>query len=176
VRMNRGERSSAPFTSPSTAPDSAGGLRTIRVTHPFHPWRGREFVFVVARRTWGQDRVFFVDKGGVQRSLPRAWTDAARRGSVRRVGGWSLPVTGRGSVGGRGGGGWFARSAPVIGIPPYLARGFCRSAFGASGWLSAFVSVTAKVGGNFEEFEPFRPDAAAELVEASASPADYRKG
>jgi hypothetical protein len=47
------------------------------VTHPFHPWRGREFVFVVARRTWGEDRVFFVDQVGVQRSLPRAWTDAA---------------------------------------------------------------------------------------------------
>jgi Family of unknown function (DUF5372) len=47
------------------------------VTHPFHPWLGREFVFVVARRTWGQDRVFFLDEEGVQRSLPRAWTDAA---------------------------------------------------------------------------------------------------
>jgi hypothetical protein len=47
------------------------------VTHPFHPWRGREFVFIVARRTWGEDRVFFFDEDGVQRSLPRAWTDAA---------------------------------------------------------------------------------------------------
>ncbi len=47
------------------------------MTHPFHPWLGREFVFVVARRTWGQDRVFFLDEEGVQRSLPRAWTDAA---------------------------------------------------------------------------------------------------
>jgi hypothetical protein len=47
------------------------------VTHPFHPWLGREFVFVAARRTWGQDRVFYLDAEGVQRSLPRAWTDAA---------------------------------------------------------------------------------------------------
>jgi Family of unknown function (DUF5372) len=47
------------------------------VTHPFHPWCDREFVFVVARRTWGEDRVFFLDADGVQRSLPRAWTDAA---------------------------------------------------------------------------------------------------
>ena len=47
------------------------------MTHPFHPWCGREFVFVVARRTWGEDRVFFFDGDGVQRSLPRAWTDAA---------------------------------------------------------------------------------------------------
>ena len=47
------------------------------MTHPFHPWCGREFVFVVVRRTWGEDRVFFLDGAGVQRSLPRAWTDAA---------------------------------------------------------------------------------------------------
>jgi hypothetical protein len=46
------------------------------VTHPFHPSCGREFVFVVARRTWGEDRVFFFGEDGVQRSLPRAWTDA----------------------------------------------------------------------------------------------------
>jgi hypothetical protein len=46
------------------------------VTHPFHPWLGREFVFVAARQTWGEDRVFFFDGDGVQRSLPRGWTDA----------------------------------------------------------------------------------------------------
>ena len=34
-------------------------------------------MFVVARRTWGEDRVFFFDGDGVQRSLPRAWTDVA---------------------------------------------------------------------------------------------------
>ena len=47
------------------------------MTHPFHPWRGREFVFVAARRTWGADRVLFLDEAGVQRSVPRAWTDCA---------------------------------------------------------------------------------------------------
>ena len=29
------------------------------------------------RQTWGEDRVFFLDEDGTQRSLPRAWTDAA---------------------------------------------------------------------------------------------------
>jgi hypothetical protein len=47
------------------------------VTHPFHPWCGREFVFVSVRHTWGEDRVFFFGEDGTQRSLPRAWTDAA---------------------------------------------------------------------------------------------------
>jgi hypothetical protein len=45
------------------------------VTHPFHRWRGREFVFVAVRQTWGQDRVFFLDADGSQHSVPRWWTD-----------------------------------------------------------------------------------------------------
>ncbi len=45
------------------------------MTHPFHPWVGREFVFVAVRQTWGEDRVFFFDEGGVMRSLPTGWTD-----------------------------------------------------------------------------------------------------
>jgi Family of unknown function (DUF5372) len=28
------------------------------------------------RQNWSQDRVFFLDERGVQRSLPVAWTDA----------------------------------------------------------------------------------------------------
>lgn len=46
------------------------------MTHPFHPWVGREFVFVAVRQTWGEDRVFFLDDDGTQGSLPRGWTDA----------------------------------------------------------------------------------------------------
>jgi Family of unknown function (DUF5372) len=45
------------------------------VTHPFHRWVGREFVFVAVRQTWGQDRVFVFDDDGAQWSIPRAWTD-----------------------------------------------------------------------------------------------------
>jgi hypothetical protein len=47
------------------------------VTHPFHPWVGREFDLIGVRETWGEDRVFFFEGESVQRSLPRAWTDAA---------------------------------------------------------------------------------------------------
>jgi hypothetical protein len=46
------------------------------VTHRFHPWVDREFVFVAVRQTWGEHRVFFLDEEGVQHSLPVAWTDA----------------------------------------------------------------------------------------------------
>jgi Family of unknown function (DUF5372) len=33
-------------------------------------------VRIAARQNWGEDRVFFFDEEGVQRSLPRGWTDA----------------------------------------------------------------------------------------------------
>ncbi len=49
----------------------------MRVTHRFHPWFGREFVFVGVRQTWSEDRAFFLDDSGIQRSLPVDWTDAA---------------------------------------------------------------------------------------------------
>jgi hypothetical protein len=42
----------------------------VRVTHPFHPWSGREFVFVAVRQTWAEDRAFFLDAEGRQHSLP----------------------------------------------------------------------------------------------------------
>jgi Family of unknown function (DUF5372) len=47
------------------------------VTHPFHPWHGREFVFLAVRQIWSEDRVFFLDADGRQHSLPVGWTDAA---------------------------------------------------------------------------------------------------
>ena len=47
------------------------------MTHLFHPWFGREFVFLAVRHTWSQDRVFFLDGDGRQFSLPVGWTDAA---------------------------------------------------------------------------------------------------
>ncbi len=46
------------------------------MTHPFHPWHGRQFVLVGVRQNWSQDRVFFLDDQGVQHSLPVGWTDA----------------------------------------------------------------------------------------------------
>lgn len=48
------------------------------MTHPFHPWFGREFVFPAVRQTWSQDRVFFLDRDACQFSLLVGWTDAAK--------------------------------------------------------------------------------------------------
>jgi hypothetical protein len=48
----------------------------VRVTHPFHPWAGREFVFAFRRTTWGEDRVFVFGEDGQMCGLPAGWTDA----------------------------------------------------------------------------------------------------
>lgn len=47
----------------------------MRVTHPFHPWAGREFTFVDRRLAWDEDRVALADENGEVVSLPAAWTD-----------------------------------------------------------------------------------------------------
>ncbi|MCP3994226.1 MAG: hypothetical protein GY722_04050 [bacterium] len=48
----------------------------VRVTHPFHPLFGEEYVLVDRRRTWGEDRVYFHDQTGSLRRLPASWTSA----------------------------------------------------------------------------------------------------
>jgi len=65
-----------PWGALSTALGASVEQRVV-VTHPFHPWVGREFVLVGIRQAWGEDRVFFFDEDGAQRSLPTGWTDAA---------------------------------------------------------------------------------------------------
>lgn len=47
----------------------------FRVTHPFHPWKGREFSLVSYRKNWGEERVFFDIGGDTLVSLPARWTD-----------------------------------------------------------------------------------------------------
>jgi Family of unknown function (DUF5372) len=51
-------------------------LPRVRVTHPFHPWAGRELEFVKRRNNWRADRVYVRDDAGVLASLPADWTDA----------------------------------------------------------------------------------------------------
>jgi hypothetical protein len=44
------------------------------VTHPFHPWFGREFTLVTYRLNWGEQRVYFHDDAGRLVALPARWT------------------------------------------------------------------------------------------------------
>jgi hypothetical protein len=49
-------------------------VQTFRITHPFHPWKGREFALLSCRKNWGEARVFFENAGALI-SLPAGWTD-----------------------------------------------------------------------------------------------------
>ncbi|MGE5768864.1 MAG: DUF5372 family protein [Betaproteobacteria bacterium] len=63
------------WRQPAIAPPTSGGPQTFRVTHPFHPLRGRIFQLIECRQTWGEYRVFFQDDLGDLRRLPQQWTD-----------------------------------------------------------------------------------------------------
>ncbi len=49
-------------------------MQTFRVTHPFHPLRGREFVLLTSVRRWNEERVYFEDEQGRAISLRAQWT------------------------------------------------------------------------------------------------------
>jgi hypothetical protein len=60
-----------------TALDGQDLKRYFRVTHPFHPWHGRQFEFVDCRRCWGQWRVFYYAEDRQLAYFPASWTDVA---------------------------------------------------------------------------------------------------
>jgi Family of unknown function (DUF5372) len=62
----------------SIAPDppDVSVLPRVRVTHPFHPWAGRELEFVKRRNNWRADRVYVREETAGLVSLPAEWTDA----------------------------------------------------------------------------------------------------
>ena len=60
-----------------TTPDPTDEVWRCRVTHPFHPWKGRVLEVFEHRQDWNGDRVYFHDEGGCLRSVPAGWTDIA---------------------------------------------------------------------------------------------------
>ena len=57
----------------------------FRITHPFHPLRGAEYVLVTRKLTWGEDRVFYYDLDGKLKSLMANVTDVAPIDPFERV-------------------------------------------------------------------------------------------
>ena len=66
----------APSNEQPTAHDAVDQQEVFRVTHPFHPLFGREFVLIERRNAWGEERVYFHDDAGRLRRLATAWTNA----------------------------------------------------------------------------------------------------
>lgn len=63
-----------PWHESSIAPNPCGARQTFRVTHPFHPLHGREFVLLTSIRQWNKDRVYFQDDQGRTLSMRTQWT------------------------------------------------------------------------------------------------------
>ena len=59
----------------TNAPNGCGSPETFRITHPFHPFFGKEYSFVSIRCSWGEERVFYHNEEGRFCSLPSGWTD-----------------------------------------------------------------------------------------------------
>ena len=64
-------------TYPATTPLLAEPQQRFVITHPFHPWRGREVERVDLRRYKGDDLLYFYDDGGFLVSVRREWTNLA---------------------------------------------------------------------------------------------------
>jgi hypothetical protein len=47
------------------------------VTHPFHPFFGREFTIATRRQFWGDQRLVYYDDQHALASIPVAWTSLA---------------------------------------------------------------------------------------------------
>ena len=65
--------------TPPNAPIYPYYSRKFRVTHPFHPLKGRFFEFVELRSVLRKDCLYFYDTEGRLRLIPAAWTDFVER-------------------------------------------------------------------------------------------------
>jgi hypothetical protein len=59
----------------TTAPQGDIAARTLRITHPFHPWHGRQFELVAYKSAWGENRVFFYNEEQQLTAISASWTD-----------------------------------------------------------------------------------------------------
>jgi hypothetical protein len=50
-------------------------VKTIKITHPYHPLKGQEFEFITRKQTWGQDRIFYRNSKDEIVSVPASWTN-----------------------------------------------------------------------------------------------------
>jgi hypothetical protein len=59
-----------------TAPNANPTKQYFTITHPFHPWCGRQFELIDCQRRWGQWRVYYLSDEGNTAFMPASWTDA----------------------------------------------------------------------------------------------------
>jgi hypothetical protein len=48
----------------------------FKITHPFHPKKGKVFYLIDRKKVWGDDRIFYVNENGQLCLIPANFTDA----------------------------------------------------------------------------------------------------
>ena len=66
--------SSKSATATHTASEATN---TFEITHPFHPLRGKKFIFTSRVQLWGEDRITYFDQNRKLRSMLVSWTSVA---------------------------------------------------------------------------------------------------
>ena len=49
--------------------------QTIKITHPFTPMKGEEYIVIERITAWGEDRIICCDNDGNSRAFLTSWTD-----------------------------------------------------------------------------------------------------
>jgi hypothetical protein len=68
-----------------TAPVPADESRRFRITHPFHPYRGREFNLIEQQGVSIRSLLLFQDDAGYSQWIPAVWTDLAKGDAFSEV-------------------------------------------------------------------------------------------
>ena len=63
------------FNDLSIAPNSRKESCRLRITHPFHPLKDKQFDLVEHRCIYAESYVYFHDDCGQLREIPSGWTD-----------------------------------------------------------------------------------------------------
>ena len=63
------------YNGPWTAPNTGDKRRHVRITHPFHPLRGKQFELIEHKCIYAESYLFFYDPFGRLLQIPAVWTD-----------------------------------------------------------------------------------------------------
>lgn len=70
---------------PPTALVPADNPRRFRITHPFHPFRGREFELIEQQGVSTASILLFQDPAGYLQQIPAVWTDLVKGDAFSEV-------------------------------------------------------------------------------------------
>jgi Family of unknown function (DUF5372) len=76
----------------SIAPSPREESRQLRITHPFHPLKSKQFELVEYRCIYGEGYVYFHDEHGQLREIPAVWTDFVKADVFVELAGGRSPL------------------------------------------------------------------------------------